>query len=80
VTVRRRSRGISAEALIARLPDELSRSGHADESEFWSHASAVRRWIDYQAPGAPDDLVRPVMQAAGLTMANLFKVRLGVTA
>lgn len=78
MTVRRNSRIVDSDALVALLPDELRpRNGFNSLDEFNAHAAAVRAWANNQAPGLATDQLSPVMRAAGVTVADWFKIRLG---
>jgi hypothetical protein len=44
-----------------------------------SHATAVADWLNTQVPGAAEHLTGAVMNAAGISVADWFKIRLGVT-
>jgi hypothetical protein len=82
MTVRHNSRRYDndPEALAARLPAELRRfRDSSDPNDFRSHATAVADWLSTQLPGAAEDLTSPVMAAAGISVADWFKIRLGVT-
>jgi hypothetical protein len=68
------------EALAALLPEELRRFKVGDHpNDFRSHATAVADWLNTQVPGAAEHLLAPVMKAAGISVADWFKIRLGVT-
>lgn len=72
-----RKPGTSPEALAARLPDELKRpNGFHNLDDFNAHADAVRAWANTQAPGLANDQLSPVMKAAGVSVADWYKVRL----
>jgi hypothetical protein len=82
MTVRHNSRRYDndPEALAARLPTELRRfRDSSDPNGFRSHATAVADWLNTQSPGAAEHLTAPVMAAAGISAADWFKIRLGVT-
>jgi hypothetical protein len=45
--------------------------------DFNAHTAAVRAWANKEAPGLAADQLPPVFKAAGVTVADWFKVRLG---
>jgi hypothetical protein len=75
---RNRSSDTGPEALVARLPDELRRFWGFTDDDFRSHATPVAAWLNTQVPGAAEHLKATVMAAAGISVADWFKIRLGV--
>lgn len=73
----RRPKGSTPEALAARLPSELRAFGSYDDpDDLRSHWTAVADWLNHAAPGQGDQLVAPVMQAAGLSAADWYRTAL----
>lgn len=70
----RRTTHNDPDALAARLPNELKTFGAFDSpDDLRSHWTAVADWLNNQAPGAAEQLARPVMAAAGLTSAVWYR-------
>jgi len=73
----RKAKAGTPEALAARLPVELRSFGSYDDpDDLRSHWTAVADWLNHAAPGQGDQLVMPVMQAAGLSPADWYRTAL----
>lgn len=65
-------------ALAARLPDHLRE--FEGFSDYRCYMAAVADWLNTQVPGvAEHSLTAAVSELAGVSMADWFKMRLGVS-
>jgi hypothetical protein len=66
------------EALASLLPDELrSLQGLGTPSEYQALRGHVVDWLNQAVPGQGQVLASPVMNAAGLSAADFYRVALG---
>ncbi len=66
------------EALAALLPDELrSLQGLGTPSDYQALRGYVVDWLNHAVPGQGQNLASPVMDAAGLSAAEFYRIALG---
>ncbi|WP_420880747.1 hypothetical protein [Rhodococcus sp. (in: high G+C Gram-positive bacteria)] len=74
----RKPKAASPEALAALLPDELrSLQGLGTPSDYQALRGHVVDWLNHAVPGQGQNLAFPVMDAAGLSAAEFYRVALG---